>query len=617
MKRNIFMMVAVALLAMACAKEQQPASETSGDSDKVILYASVEDTKAVVDYENPDENKQASVAFEVGDKMSVWFQTNAEVAEEGTLVEFTYEGNNADGSAMFTANAGSIPPEFVAAKAAYPAASLSAKGKFSLVRNYTYDPDSMPIYVRCESVVKKDDGSLSAHLVHNASIIKFTLHDIPAYAAGFVVEMRTYETNEKGQYIDQDKNPVDVQNAAVKQIIRINTLFPYKTGYTADPTDHSNDITLYSAAAHGSFLTRVYLIDNEKDKDGNYIEIEGSEKKFKQSWNDVSKNDFIIMPTIDFKKAELRKDFVKVCGVKWAKGNLVCDTQNLYDEQEDEGFQDGWGLHDAQWKYIKWDVAGDYTYDNTHLFDLFTYGGIGRQASYASGRLVPVKSEYDIQAKVFWGYVNTDINKCNPANLTLLEGDARFSSEKATNGNSQYTLNGTTKNIAGDVAFWASKGKYCLPKKAVIQNLAHPTTSKASFQYGKYMAGDVAIYGYLFTTPQGDVVRNNEEVTFTDADLESGLFLPLVGRRSPISNNKVIHRGVHALYRCSTMGAVENASYSKQHSQCARVIWFNGSEMPVYGFTSGSSDFTPTDYSSNCTLSVAAGGCIRPILYEE
>ena len=312
------MMAAVAILAMACAKEQQPASESQNNSEKVFLYASVESTKAVVDYENPDENKQASVAFEVGDKMSVWFQTNAEVAEEGTLVEFTYEGNNADGFAMFTAAPESIPAEFVAAKAAYPAASLSAKGTFSLVRNYTYDPDSMPIYVRCENVVKKDDGSFSAHLVHNASIIKFTLHDIPAYAAGFVVEMRTYETNKEGQYIDQDKNPVDVQNAAVKQIIRINTLFPYKTGYTADPTDHSNDITLYSAAAHGSFLTRVYLIDNEKDKDGNYIEIEGSEKKFKQSWNDVSKNDFIIMPTIDFKKAELRKDFVKVCGVKWA-----------------------------------------------------------------------------------------------------------------------------------------------------------------------------------------------------------------------------------------------------------------------------------------------------------
>ncbi len=602
MKRNIFMMAAIALLAMACTKEQQPVSESQNNSEKVFLYASVEKTKAVVNHDETGAQK-GTVTFEAGDKMSVWFQTGTETTGEGDemtetpvgkVVEFTYESEDAAGL-KFSADASLIPEEFTLVKAAYPAGSLNSKGVFSLIRDYTYDPDSMPIYVRADEVIKNENGTLSADLVHNASVFKFTLGDIPAYAAGFVLESQKYER-------DSENEPI--QDKPSGGPIKITTTFPYKTGY-------SEDITLYSVSAHSSYLTRVYLIDGDGD------EIEGSERKFKQSWNDVSKNDFIIMPRIDFNKAELRKDFVKVCGVKWAKGNLVCDTQNLYDKQDDKGFQEGWGLHDAQWKYVKWDVAGNYKYDNTNLFDLFTYGGIGRQASFASGRLVPVKSEYDIQAKVFWGYVNTDINKCNPANLTLLEGDARFSSEKAANGNSQYTLGGTTKGIAGDVAFWASKGKYCLPKKAVIQNLAHPTTSKASFQYGKYMAGDVAIYGYLFTTPQGDVVRNNEEVTFTDADLESGLFLPFVGRRGPTSNNDVIWRGTCALYRCSTLGAVENASYSEQHSQCARVIWFNGSNMPVYGFTSGSSDFTPTAYSSNCTLSVAAGGCIRPILYEE
>ena len=602
MKRNIFMMAAIALLAMACTKEQQPVSESQNNSEKVFLYASVEKTKAVVNHDETGAQK-GTVTFEAGDKMSVWFQTGTEITGEGEektetpvgkVVEFTYESEDAAGL-KFSADASLIPEEFTLAKAAYPAGSLTSEGKFSLIRDYTYDPDSMPIYVRDDEVVMNEDGVLSANLVHNASVFKFTLGDIPAYAAGFVLESQKYAR-------DAENEPI--QESPAGDPIMITTKFPYKTGY-------SEDITLYSVSAHSSYLTRVYLIDGDGD------EIEGSERKFKQSWNDVSKNDFIIMPRIDFNKEELRKDFVKVCGVKWAKGNLVCDTQNLYDKQEDKGFQEGWGLHDAQWKYIKWDVAGDYIYDNTHLFDLFTYGGIGRQASYASGRLVPVKSEYDIQAKVFWGYVNTKIAQCNPENLTLLEGDARFSSEKAANGNSQYTLDGTTKGIAGDVAFWASKGKYCLPKKAVIQNLAHPTTSKASFQYGKYMAGDVAIYGYLFTTPQGDVVRNNEEVTFTDADLESGLFLPFVGRRGPTSNNDVIGRGTCALYRCSTLGAVENASYSEQHSQCARVIWFDGSNMPVYGFTSGSKDFTPTDYSSNCTLSVAAGGCIRPILYEE
>lgn len=595
MRRHVFALAALAIIATACSKEYQPESqnpEAKGDV-KSEIRISVPDTKVAI------AEQTGVCAWEIGDKIAIFFAS--EVDEEGdptagTRMEFTYDGLYEDGSAKFVTDS-AIPTEYVSAQAVYPTASMTETGGNTLVRDYIYNAGSVPVYLRGK-VVKNEDGSLSSHLSYNASVMKFTLHDIPAYAAGFVlVSKRPDEVQANG----------DVKTGAT---IKITTSFPYKTGYTSDPANYDNDIVLYSAVAHTSVPQQVYLIDGDGDV------IEGSEKKFTGDQT-VTYDDFIVMPRIDFKKANLRKDFVKVCGVKWAKGNLVCDTQNLYDKQEDEGFQEGWGLHDAQWKYIKWDVAGDYTYDNTHLFDLFTYGGIGRQASFASGRLVPVKSEYDIQAKVFWGYVNTDINKCNPANLTLLEGDARFSSEKATNGNSQYTLDGNTKGIAGDVAFWASKGKYCLPKKAVIQNLAHPTTSKASFQYGKYMAGDVAIYGYLFTTPQGDVVRDNEEVTFTDADLESGLFLPLVGRRGPTSNNKVIGRGAHALYRCSTMGAVENEKYSEQHSQCARVIWFNGSEMPVYGFTSGSSDFTPTAYSSNCTLSVAAGGCIRPILYEE
>ena len=591
MKGNIFMMAAVAVLAMACAKEQ-PASVNPSEG-LAEIRVSVPDTKVAI------AEQTGVCTWQEGDKIAIFFASAVDEENEptaGVRIEFTYDGLYEDGSAKFV-SASELPAEYVSAEAVYPASSMSEAGKNSLVRDYVYDADSVPVYL-VGDVVTNADGTLASSLEYNASVMKFTLHDIPAYAAGFCLYSKRPDTlNEDG-------------TVKTGTAVTIKTSFPYKTGYTADPADNANDIVLYSAIAHSSVPKYVYLVD------GDGAEIEGSRKNFTGDAT-VGLDQFIVMPRIDFKKAELRKDFVKVCGVKWAKGNLVCDTQNLYDEQEDEGFQEGWGLHDAQWKYVKWDVAGNYKYDNTNLFDLFTYGGIGRQASFASGRLVPVKSEYDIQAKVFWGYVNTDINKCNPANLTLLEGDARFSSEKAANGNSQYTLDGITKGIAGDVAFWASKGKYCLPKKAVIQNLAHPTTSKASFQYGKYMAGDVAIYGYLFTTPQGDVVRNNEEVTFTDADLESGLFLPLVGRRSPTSNNKVIRRGAHALYRCSTLGAVENASYSEQHSQCARVIWFNGSEMPVYGFTSGSSDFTPTAYSSNCTLSVAAGGCIRPILYEE
>ena len=588
MKRNIFMMAAVALLAMACAKEQQPASENSGDSDKVILYASVEDTKAVVDYENPDENKQASVAFEVGDKMSVWFQTNAEVADEGTLVEFTYEGNNADGSAMFTAAPESIPAEFVAAKAAYPAASLSAKGTFSLVRNYTYDPDSMPIYVRCESVVKKDDGSFSAHLVHNASIIKFTLHDIPAYAAGFVVEMRTYETNKEGQYIDQDKNPVDVQNAAVKQIIRINTLFPYKTGYTADPTDHSNDITLYSAAAHGSFLTRVYLIDNEKDKDGNYIEIEGSEKKFKQSWNDVSKNDFIIMPTIDFKKAELRKDFVKVCGVKWAKGNLQ------YKETERQAdFQSGWRIAPSQWHNFKYDNASvdcptryDYT-NSAEEFEHFNFGGIGRYARFNTGNMKPSMA-MDISGKVY----------------STIDGTVELSEED------RFDYNSESASFWGDIAFWASMGEYRMPTNAEMKKL-HNVSDKL---LGWYVTPDgKKIWGVLFRTPNPKRSTNSKpEMQFTDADMESGLFLPNAGRRANNGSASVIAVTTQGAYRTGAYINPKTVSDVLRYYASYYQISFEVKNGVVTSATAKLYDGTLGTMAD--ALDSTAGFAIRPVL---
>ena len=204
MKRNIFMMAAIALLAMACTKEQQPVSESQNNSEKVFLYASVEKTKAVVNHDETGAQK-GTVTFEAGDKMAVWFETVGENGtSEGKLVEFTYESEDENGL-KFTAYKSLIPEgEINAICAAYPAGSLNEQGEFSLIRDYTYDPDSMPIYVRDDEVVMNEDGVLSANLVHNASVFKFTLGDIPAYAAGFVLESQKYERDSENEPI-QDK----------------------------------------------------------------------------------------------------------------------------------------------------------------------------------------------------------------------------------------------------------------------------------------------------------------------------------------------------------------------------------------------------------------------------
>ena len=574
MKRNIFMIAALAVFAMACTKEQQPDVQTPGDSDKVVLNVSVEESKAAVDTGNGE------VSFQTGDKMSVWFQTNAEVAEEGTLVEFTYDGNYPDGSAKFTADAASIPAEFVVAKAAYPAASLNAKGKFSLVRDYTYDADSMPVYVRCDNVVKNDDGSFSAKLVHNASVFKFTLHDIPAYAAGFVLEMRTYQTDaETGEYVDKEGNPVEVQNAAVKQTIKITTSFPYKTGYTADPSDNTNDITLYSAAAHSSFLTRVYLIDGDGD------EIEGSEKKFKQSWNDVSKNDFITMPRIDFKKADLRKDYVKVKGVKWAKGNL-----QYKDGQGQTDFQTGWRIAPNQWhnfKYVEASADDPTRYDYTNAneeFEHFNLGGLGRFAKFYTANMKPAAA-MEISGKVY----------------SKIDGSVELS------GDDRFGYNSSSANSWGDIAFWASMGKFRMPTNAEMKYL-HNVSDKL---LGWYVTPDgKKVWGTLFRTPNPKRSTNSKpEMQFTDADLESGLFLPNAGRRANNGSGSVI--------AVTTQGTYRTGSYISSKTVSDVLRYYASYFHSEFKSTSGSAKlYDGTLGTMGDAYDSTAGFLLRPVLVD-
>lgn len=588
----------LAVLAVSCTVEEMPGTGDAGTCVTSITV-SLPQTKVSVD------ETDGKCTWDEGDCIAVWD------ASASRYVEFTLTEGAGKAGAVFSANG--IVDLTDGADMVYPSSyaySIAKDGELVMNVPNVLDHSSdskVPVVLRGNVSLKGEvpSGTFS----HELGIIKFTLHDVPAYAAGFVLKSES----DALAGLFQDGNYVSSHSSKA-----IKFSFPYKTGYNystdndgdADP----DDAVIYVALPAGTYSgLSVYFIDGDGDI------IEGTQKKMKPAA--LAAGDYVIMPVLDLKKSQLRKDYVKVIGVKWAKGNLVRDAQNSWhsvQEGVDDGFQTGWGLHDEQWKYINWDgslnqsgYTDRYTQNNNSYFDVFSWGGIGRQASYRSGRLVPSTSNYDISCKVFWGYVNTNLEKCRPENLEQLEGDACFSSELASNGNSQYTKDGKAAAIAGDVAYWASKGKYCMPKKGLLSALSHHTTSKASFQYGKYVSGDVTVYGYLYTTPQGDVVRSNEEVTFTDADLESGLFLPFTGRRSNRENGVIINQRSQAIYRSSTFGDPSNAT----HPQCATSLWFEGSALPQYGYTHGKA--TEDDgYSSICTLSNAAGGCIRPVLVD-
>ena len=597
MKKYLFTTL-LAAFAASCAVEEIPQTGDGGIRVTSITV-SLPQTKVAVD------ETDGKCLWEEGDRIAVWD------ADASRYVEFTIAEGAGEAGAVFSTDEAVTLVD--GADMVYPSSyaySIAKDGEpvLNVPNVLDHSSDSkVPVVLRGNVFLKGEvpSGTFS----HELGIIRFTLHDVPAYAAGFVLKSESEALAglfQNGGYVPSHSSKA------------IKFSFPYKTGYNYstdnDGDDDPDDAVIYVALPAGTYSgLSVYFIDGDGDI------IEGTQKKMKSAA--LAAGDYVIMPVLDLKKSQLRKDYVKVIGVRWATGNLVRDATNSWhsvQEGVDDGFQTGWGLHDEQWKYINWDgslnqsgYTDRYTQNNNSYFDVFSWGGIGRQASYRSGRLVPSTSNYDISCKVFWGYVNTNLEKCRPENLEQLEGEACFSSELASNGNSQYTKDGKTAAIAGDVAYWASKGKYCMPKKGLLSALSHHTTSKASFQYGKYVSGDVTVYGYLYTTPQGDVVRSNEEVTFTDADLESGLFLPFTGRRSNRENGVIINQRSQAIYRSSTFGDPANTT----HPQCATSLWFEGAALPQYGYTHGKA--TEDDgYSSICTLSNAAGGCIRPVLVD-
>lgn len=554
MKKNLFVMAALAVLAIGCAKEQQPDVQNPADvnAKKTYLRVSVEDTKVAV---NPLDG---ACSWQEGDVLKAYFRVkNADETFADVFVDFTCELK--DGEAVF-ATTQEIPEEYERMILTTPAGEFvdgesDGGKKAGLVRNYVYDPDSVPVYARAYSWEQLPDGSFSAALTHNAAVLKFTLHDIPAYAAGFVL------SNEAESVV-------------------VTTKFPYKTGY-------SEDIVLHSVFAHSHAPYCFYLIDGDGD------EIEGSRKLFTPqegytSVPQVKAGQYIVFDkVVDFKKAELRKDYTVVGGVKWAKGNLQYDA-----DAGQDGFQSGWRIAPYQWHNFKYAEASvqtptryDYT-NSTEEYEHFNFGGVGRFPKFRTGNMKP-SAVMDISGKVY-----SDIN-----GQTEAVGDARF----AVN-------NGTNATIWGDVAFWASKGTFRMPTNTEMKVL-HNGSDKL---LGCYKTPDGKIvWGVLFRTKWFGTRETNKtyDRVFTDADLESGLFLPNAGRRANSSSGSVIS--------VTSQGAYRSSTYIGQKS---------GSELYYSSFYQA--DFTPDTggpfaklidglSSIGDAFDATAGFCVRPVLVEE
>jgi len=209
------------------------------------------------------------------------------------------------------------------------------------------------------------------------------------------------------------------------------------------------------------------------------------------------------------------QNYIEVCGIKWAKGNLQYDAEN----GGAAGFQTNWKIADSQSDYFN-SVSGlpstntKATASSTQI-DHFNWGIVGSDALSASNyssatSTYEVAKDLDISGKLY-----TD--DC----ITEYTGSDRFTNSSVNHG---------------DLIYWASKGQYKMPSREEITTL----TSTASWQFGYITSNSQDIYGFLFTTPSGTRTTNTTAVQFTETDLNSGLFLPLAGKG--VTNNQYLGR---------------------------------------------------------------------------
>lgn len=193
------------------------------------------------------------------------------------------------------------------------------------------------------------------------------------------------------------------------------------------------------------------------------------------------------------------KEYVVVCGIKWAKGNL------LYARDEDgaEGFQSHWRIGLTQYEYFNpvygmngTPLATDLPYDSVHVH-LFNWGTCGENA--------------------------LDVTKYGTSSNTDISG------KMYTDKYLKYETTNFEKALYGDVVYWASNGKWRMPNLEELYTLFN--VASYSCGYVHTPEGEL-VFGFYFITPVGERITDIETIHYySQEDLDNGLFLPGAGYR--------------------------------------------------------------------------------------
>ena len=568
------------LAVVACAKENTPVEE-GPENNVFTLTAGLPEVPA----SKVSVETDGKVTWSENDAFAVW-------TTSGTKVKMTISGGIGTNLGTFT---GTIDGELdTSVPAVYPYDWAAAAGKVE-IPHYIERSDKVPA-IMASSVSNDGSPVLFKHL---AAVMEFTLKDVPAYACAFKLWSKDGAKLSGTYSVNASLNGLSCESGNTDQII----YFPYKTAYGSDAV-----VKIYAAIPAYDYTDLAV-----RTLDGDESVIEGTGIHVPAASAALSAGDYVAMPELNIRGmvGTARDKFIKVEGVKWAKGNLRAWKSG----PAGEGWQDGWNIYANQWEnqfnLTRSDMDGKslekLTLDTstfkeekvyTH-WDYFSWGTLGRASRVHNAVITSSEAEFDICGKVFSGG-SGDISQ-----KTELEGDARFDD---TGG---FTTN---PSICGDLAFWASKGKYRLPKSDELKKLyARYGGATAHMQAGYYMdERNNKVRGILFTScPSWETPRYDKEseVALSAADMEAGLFLPKSGERTTNANPNTYN--ATTINFVNGWGVYWSGTYGGRkegYEDCARHINFTGGNEMTYGYTS--------KLSQTITGQTLLGNCIRPVLVD-
>lgn len=597
--KKYFAIICLAMAATACNKEMIPSENQLDDNIRTVtLSAHLPDTKVSV-------ASDGKVTWSSEDEIAVY-------NTEGEKFIFTIKDGVGTSNATFNC---STFDGTLSDIAVYPAEWAGAKPGEIVIPEYIERSDNIPA-VMASTINSGDSGDdheiAPLYFKSLMFIMEFNLKNLPAYACAFKLWSEkgaqlngTYKINSSRDALELDLDHVE----NTSQII----YFPYKTAYGSDAT-----VKVYAAIPAYEYTDlRIGVLDGDESV------IEGTSKRIHaRSFEGQSADAYITMPELDIRSlvGDNRKDFIKVEGVKWAKGNLRVWQSGT----DGAGWQVGWNIYDNQWESQYLLIAADnkkldgtsenFTLNNalykegnfyTH-WDYFSWGTLSRTSRVYNAPITSSVSNFEISGKVFsLPNKKGDIAK----DATELSGEDRWEDVGS--------FQNTNSPLAGDLAFWASKGQYRLPTKNEInklyaKNYAGAGSNYAHMQAGYYIVDGKRVNGILFTScPSWETTKyNTTAIKLSSEDMESGLFLPKIGERNK-NTNPASYDATTVNY-FNSWGAYWSGTYGglkEGFEDCAVHIFFTTANAMNYGYTN-----SPSNSISGQTI---LGNAIRPVYIPE